>query len=1265
VNAESYSPPLTVHVFWSREGPLALRCAVARALYEFLCRPLDGKIAVKPGVGIPVRLGYHAAEVAELVQEAVASPALDQPCVVAVPLLDRRAKNDVQFRKAIDVLLASAGGVGNPRTVVLPVQLDEGWAISDDLAPCRSAARAPKTEKAARAVDEVSVGICHFLMDRMQPQARRRVKIFVSHAKHDLAATKQLAEKLRDHINKTELKSFFDASDVARGRSVGQQLEDAQREAVLLSVRTDAYADSPYCLDEILTAKRHGVPIVSVHALAQLERRSLTYGGNAFTYVSHAREKELGTITSICLQAWLRHLYFHHVTPAIFRMRNLPLEARYLSRPPELIDFAQSLLPREAATLVIYPDPPLPQAEVAVLRNAHPKVRLATPTTLHRELLRRAAAPPLDGWRIALSLSDSPDLPKLKELARKGEPFEPRGLTDEHPRNVIMHLTSSLIAAGAELGYGGDLRDEGFTMLLSDLIETHKRTTKTSRDLLFNYVAAYLYDPAKAEKISACFEPIDLRSRPGTPAAARQALQLTKMRQRMADECNARVILGGKTFGYSGRLPGQAEEAWAHLVARKPVFVAGGFGGCAGQVARSLQGDLASLPGEAGMRERDEAYRERCDAFDREVRRHDFATPPALEGLWAFFAERGHGFFHGDGAAADRRWSNGLSVAENRRLFASIHPEEIAALVLRGLLWLRDARRQTGETPLKVMLFQGSIADVPDVDSYTVSMLRGAPLRGADGALDTVMDGAIRRHLEQQANKETVAEVASEIVAVKSGRLPGDYVILQTLGDLKDLPQSSARDEQSLLHGWIARGMEELVKHARSLGLDSPALVPFGSNLGLGVRESVCAMLRGLLEAKAGSALHSVALCEFNPARYAEIVALKKEIEALDPNATAGGELQAFAGRVQFTELRAETWLLARAAPPPAVLLDVRRRDESLIVHARAPGSGTALPLEEMNVNWSQVMKLTHAFGNGQPPNFSMQQDIGSKLAGIVLPAQAREALAAHPGMPIDVLHDVEAAAIPFELLCLSAPPASAPHASWPALGGGIRRCLLTQNIPRRRAIHSRGLRLRLLLVADPEDNLRQALDEAAAIQAAFKGRGDVFIGALLGSAQATYEGVLEKIKSQSFDIVHFAGHANFNARDPAQSGLCFPGEKMLTARDIDAAQLDQLPALVVLNACKAGRVRSQAPQAAAGEQSTRDASLAEAIISAGIQGFIGNLWDVEDKAAALFSISLYGDLAGGYTLGEAFLSARRKLFDQQLRDWPNYMLYGQADLRI
>ena len=1272
MSSETYSPPLTVHVFWSAEGDNSIRPQLGRALYEFLCRPLDSNAAVCPGVGIPVRVGHHAEHVAALAKEAVADRGEDRPCLVAVPLLDSASRVDESFCEAIDTLWKAGGERGWPRVLILPVLLDQAWSVPDEMAPCRSAVFVPDGEKVERAVEEVSVGIGHFLMDREDGQRKgtnqhRRIRIFISHAKSGLAATSNLAERLRDHLASTEVKSFFDGSDIARGRSVGQQLEEAGRDAVFLSLRTDAYSGSPYCLDEVLTAKKHGVPTVCVHALSESELRSLTYGGNAFTYVSKASDDEPKAITALCLQAWLRHLHFHYAAPAIFTMRNVPLVPHYLSRPPELIDFAQNLLPREAATLVVYPDPPLPQAEVAVIRGAYPKVRLATPSTLNRELLRRIASPSLDGVRIALSLSDSPDIAEMGDLSPERANTAARGLTDAHLKDATQQLTLSLIAAGAELGYGGNLSNEGFTTVLSELIEAHKRTTKSSRDLLFNYVAAYLWDPAAAEKISARFIRIKLEKGRDVPADIKSALELAAMRKRMAKDCHARVIMGGKAApkagsggksGYAGRLPGQAEEAWRHLELDKPVFVVGGFGGCARLVADALCGKVAALPSESAECEASATYREFCEGFEREAPRHGLETPGGLDGLWAFFAERGKGFFHEkskkNDADENMLWTNGLTVTENRSLFASTHPEEISALVHLGLQRLRDQERAKGITPLRVLLFQGSITDAPEVDSYAVSVLRGAPLRGADGALDAAMDGAIRRHLEQQKRES--------IVAVKGGWLPGDYVILQTVGDLSDLAPAGAEQEKQWLIERIKNGMADMVVHALRLGLDSPALVPFGSNLGLGVAESVLAMIEALVAENAGIYLKSVTLCEVDPERYREIVTLKNETDPADGDPSAAGTPHPLFGKVQITELRSETTPVGRLISRPAILLDVRRRGGDLIVHARAAGSGTAVAIEEKTIDWAKIMKLTHAFGKGQPPRFELQPSIGLQLAEAVLPAQARDAIAAHPDTPIDVLHDVEAGAIPFELLCLPSQEGRPTH--WPALAGGIRRCLLTHNIPRRNQAHPRGAFLRLLIIVNPTDDLPHAEEEAKMICDAFLERHDVFIESPLVREAATYENVFDHLRKKHFDILHFAGHADFNARDRSESGLILADRK-LRARDLTEAKLDQLPTLVVLNACEAGRVRAEAPEPPPDEKATLDASVAETILTAGIQGFISNLWKVDDRAGAEFSVMLYGGLAAGRTLGEAFLDSRRKLFESKQRDWLNYMLFGEAELRL
>lgn len=555
------------------------------------------------------------------------------------------------------------------------------------------------------------------------------------------------------------------------------------------------------------------------------------------------------------------------------------------------------------------------------------------------------------------------------------------------------------------------------------------------------------------------------------------------------------------------------------------------------------------------------------------------------------------------------------------------------------------------------MLFNGSITEAPDVDSYAVPVLLGAHLRGADGALDAALDGAIQRNLEQQTEEQEFEGV----IPVAGGRLPGDYVILQSIGDLSKMSPSQPK-ELDWLREKVQGGMAEIVAHLKRLGLDSPAVVLFGSNLGLSVRDSTLAMINGLIEAGAGTILTSLTVCEMSRDRYQELLKLTKELVPDTPVAPNSNQSYSLAEKVRFTELRSEKGVLAVDAPKPAILLNVLRQGQDLVVHAIAPVRSTAVPLERKAVDWREIMKLTHAFGGGEAPDLGLQGDLGSKLAEAVLPDHVRDTLIANPRIPIDVYHDIEAAAIPFELLCFGARPNHAPR--WPAKEGGIRRCLLVANPPRKFRSHTREVRLRLLLIADPSKNLPVALKEAKKIQETFSARSDIYIKSLIRD-EATYENVLRELQSQTYDILHFAGHAEFNARERDKSGIRLAADRMLLAKDLIDSTLEQLPALIVLNACEAGRLRAEAPQPETGQEATVDASLAEAIISTGIPAFIGNLWKVKDDAAGDIAVSLYRNLASGRTLGEALLAGRQDLFNDNKSDWLNYMFFGDPELRI
>jgi hypothetical protein len=149
-------------------------------------------------------------------------------------------------------------------------------------------------------------------------------------------------------------------------------------------------------------------------------------------------------------------------------------------------------------------------------------------------------------------------------------------------------------------------------------------------------------------------------------------LSLTRMRERLARENDAQILMGGRLLGYRGKYPGLVEEAYETMKAGKPLFLIGAYGGCTGAVIEAVRGNRP-----AGLTQQEQcahaAYREVYQYFNQhapaEEERIDYAQ------LVDFFNQRGI-----DGL------QNGLSAADNERLFTTPHLPEIIALVLQGLL---------------------------------------------------------------------------------------------------------------------------------------------------------------------------------------------------------------------------------------------------------------------------------------------------------------------------------------------------------------------------------------------------------------------------------------------------------------------------------------------------------------------------------------------------------------------------------------------------
>ncbi len=1258
--------PFSVHVVWSPKCREQFHpCErFAEEVFRFLGHVPGHEYDLEAGVGIPVFVGYHFAEVRRLMARAAVDPGIS---LVVIPLLQVDAVLDDGFTEFLHELLALHHRGDGPAGVrVAPVWLDMAWY--EEVRQWGFAERHPIRVREGEGIEsalwQIGVGISRLLREG---DGSGDVDLYISRARADREQTGALARRLlaafpAESGETAGPESIFSAHDLAetgeRGegaaRNPGIRRLREEKDGLFLVLRSDAYAECPDCQRDLLDAKRFGIPIVTLNILTDRERRSLAYGGNSVTLAGGGGEEEaVALCRQICLQAWLAHLHFHRAAPLIFHRHALEVEPSFLSRPPELLDFAQGPLNGSETAIVLYPDPPMPVVETNLIRRGYPRVRLATPTTLSEETMRRSPSPPLEGLLVGLSLSDS-----VSDLAGSIREFDESfagcvsgGVFKAHLTATVAYLTLTLVRGGAQLGFGGALREKGFARLLESLIKPHRQSRSTEQQkLLHSFLAAFLWEknPPDSSDFDARFYRIPEQPEPAAETPVERAWELSRMRMRMAEACDARIVLGGKVrretspgeaLGYAGRFPGQAEEAMRHLLQGKPIYVAGGFFGATGMVAKALCHRLDELPRDADFADI-EGYEEFCRDYEARLDPDD-PMPRTLGALWEKFAEFGNGFFWGATLGGGMKWvDNGLTPAENRRLFESVHDEEISALVMKGLQQLAARRSDEGSAPLKLALFNGSITDALNVEAYGVLVLESAKLRGADGALDTLLDGAIQRWLE--------AEAPEHIIRVKANRLMGDYVIVHLLGSLQAM-LGDASGPGDWLKRQIVEGIGRMAKKVKKHKIRSLALVPSGVNLGITAEQSVETILEAILATRDESRLESLAICEMDSGRYEEVLRVAQRFEE--------------SGRVTLTELPPQVPPEIRS--PLFVSLTCGEGADSggleLKQFVRGPSGRGAVEIRPVSFSADRLSALVDPHRElpwpeqDSPPFFAEHERRGEELGRMIFSDSVRAEILRNRGRAWDVLHDVPSSAIPLELLAFRESE-EAPY-FWPALENGIRRGLLVDDLPTFEPYVFK-LPLRLLLIANPTGDLKNTEEEAAIIQEHLKSWNEIEVTSLIGPDRATLAEVRERFAQRGvadqIDLIHYAGHGDFDPEDPERSGLRFR-DGILTGREIDEFDLEQPPMLVMINACKAGRV----------EDTLAGASLAHRVLRTGVRGFISNRWTVGDASAARFAVTVYSQLARGQSLGQECLEARRALFRRKERDWANFVFYGAPDIRL
>jgi len=665
--------PLNIFVFWHKNFKDGIN--YANELYTSFSRAVDEPLS--RGLGIPVFFRSEA---------ACRNIDYDSSKKTAIILLiETQMVVAGEWRKCVEELVKDSEE--NSNIVIYPVALtNTAYKVSGNLAETNFIRLYEQTNenfKLPFLIYRVTHELCRLLygLKRVSEVTSTEyspapIRLFISHAKEDGEA---LARNIHDFVeSNTALDTFFDAFDIPSGYKFQKEIEANIENSVLLVIHSDKYSTREWCRREIVHAKKTNRPILIVNTLNNGEDRVFPYMANVKSIrVRSTYDEEMYIkIISCTLMETLRFKYQALYLEYVSIKFGMDIEtADIFAYPPELL----SLINRSARhkELIIYPDPPLSDEEIDILKSYEGDLHFVTPTVMpltSNMQNKKFEHKFLGDCRVGISVSESTNISES-------------GFEFIHLQDMTVELARYLLAAGAALAYGGNVNYNNkynFIKLLTDLVSNHNKEHRDIQQIIDNYAAYPLYKSVdidtKAKLMDVCnFIEIPYLAEYGdntdeSPMAGKyiRARNLTNMRQIMNTDITARIVAGGKTSGYTGMYPGLIEEAYLALRSNKPVYLLGAFGGAAKAIIQCLKGQVPQeLTTEYQLSNSE--YKEFYEYFNQKAKKEgidliDYA------GIINFFKNKGV-----DGL------NNGLCPEENEVLFTTCDVIEAISLILKGL----------------------------------------------------------------------------------------------------------------------------------------------------------------------------------------------------------------------------------------------------------------------------------------------------------------------------------------------------------------------------------------------------------------------------------------------------------------------------------------------------------------------------------------------------------------------------------------------------
>lgn len=482
-----------------------------------------------------------------------------------------------------------------------------------------------------------------------------KIQLFISHAKKDCECK---AKQLRDYLNSnTKLNTFFDANDILDANDFEEQLRSNVEKSLLVVLKSDAYSEREWCRKEVIIAKRNNIPTIVVDCINKGSKRLFPYLGNCpMVQYSDKWSEMIICLLKLALNQAYQKLLLNKLKANDTSINDI------IPHMPELFSFVG--LKNKESQKVIYPEPPLGNAEKEVLRDCNSKIVFLTPTEVKSNNITS-----LVGKSIAFSISDSDDMCKY-------------GCSKSMYKDIVLELSRYVLKAGGKLVYGGDLRKDGFMEIFEDFSYQYGQQEKTNAKVEYftNYFAwpihlnitrsiesEFKHKRVNCVRVDAPDGYVDkdnFLAPVGNKNLCIWSRSLTKMRKEMESNIDARIFIGGRLSGFKGKMAGIIEEFLISAQFNHPVYLVGGFGGATNAIVNIIEkGKPVDLKVQAEQNESYKSFVEYYNANNDD--KIDYENINQTISQYSF--------------------NNGLTSNENTRLFHSTNILEIVSLVLKGL----------------------------------------------------------------------------------------------------------------------------------------------------------------------------------------------------------------------------------------------------------------------------------------------------------------------------------------------------------------------------------------------------------------------------------------------------------------------------------------------------------------------------------------------------------------------------------------------------